>query len=136
MSRILRTTGEGHIEYHKSRQMFCVKNDEIIVAPPNIALSHLEWFEQEGWIIPENQDEFLKTNPRGYYDEKQNRLYCYKEIFIFDEELISLIRQHLPELKRQLSLNNKTEINFGPRDEVINGVRFERLCIGKLEDMT
>lgn len=115
--------------------MFVFIGDDFKIAPKKIEMSHLEWFEKEGWVSNENKEEFLKENIRGLYDLRTSKLYFFKGYFEFDDELISEVKKNISKVKKMLVLGDEVEVNFGPVDDVINGKKYEKLCIGKLKDL-
>jgi hypothetical protein len=63
MMDALRTRAED-VDFHRSRRMFCVMDGEVKVAPEGTAMSHLEWFEAEGWVVA-GDAKFIETTIRG-----------------------------------------------------------------------
>src|SRR5213593_3108284 len=63
---ILRTQS-ADLDFHRSRRMFCIKDGKTKIAPEGTTMSHLEWFEAEGWITKGNVDEFMDATIRGYF---------------------------------------------------------------------
>ena len=55
---------EKTAKFHKSRRMFCIKNNKLYTAKAKLSYSHAVWFEKEGWISASN-DRFMKENVRG-----------------------------------------------------------------------
>lgn len=126
-------TRKGDKDFHQSRVMFCIKDGRVQVAPKDIGLSHLEWFESQGWVNAKNKQAFLENTPRGFYFPSTNSLYCYKGIgFYFDEGLIEQIRGKIQDLKVKLHLREDTKIFFGPKDKVVNGREYKQLYGGTL----
>jgi len=123
---------EDYGKFLRSRQMFCVKGGKLFLAPPGLAISHLDWFRQEGWVDGGNGDEekFFRHVVRGYYVPGDNAIYCFKETdFVVDAEMMeadentaatereiaeAVIRQ-LPHLKEALHLKNDARIFLGPK---------------------
>ena len=123
-------------EFHRSRIMFCIKDGEVKVGPKGTKNSHLEWFISEGWTTEENAEEFMSKVIRGFYLPKENALYCYRGIgFWFDEGVISEIKKKLPEIKETLNLNDETKINFGPKDNPIDGVTYPQKYEGTIGEL-
>ena len=132
--RLLRTSPHD-IEFHKSRKMFVIKDDEIVVAPPNVAYSHLEWFEEEGWVDHQNTMDFFE-NVRGFYLASENALYAYVGLgFFSDSNVERVIREELPRLVDKLELNGETKIHLGPKDTKIAETRFEQFYLGTVEEL-
>ena len=38
------------VAFHRARRTFCSRNGDVVLAPAGTAMSHLEWFETEGWV--------------------------------------------------------------------------------------
>lgn len=121
--------------FHRSRTIFVFKGKDIEIAPANISMSHLEWFESMGWVNEDNAEKFLNKNIRGLYYPPNNSLYFFrKERFEFDDNLIVETKERLSELRILLNLNDETQINFGPVDKIIEGKEYRQKTIGKLKD--
>lgn len=128
----LKTKPEDEL-FHRSRIMFCIKDDKVEVAPKNIIDSHIEWFEKMGWIKEENTEQFLNKNIRGFYLPSQNKLYCYRGVgFDFDDKVLPQVLSKIADFKEMLELNNETEIYLGPKDSPISGKDYKRICAGRL----
>jgi len=122
--------------FHRSRIMFCIKDGKVKVAPKDIADSHIEWFEKEGWITNDNAEDFLKNNIRGFYLPNENKLYCYRGIgFQFDEKVLPEVLEKIEEFKNVFNLDDETEIHLGPKDSPITGKKYPRVCVGKLKEI-
>ena len=65
------------IDYHRGRRMFCIYNDELKIASPNMPYSHAVWIEQEGWITEED-DSLITQGVRGYVD-KNGDIFFYTD---------------------------------------------------------
>jgi hypothetical protein len=116
--------------------MFCIREDEIKVAPRDTADSHLEWFQKEGWINEENAEEFLNQHIRGFYLPSENSLYSYKGVsFWFDGSVLMEIQSRLPELKKALGLRDDTKIFFGSKDRLLDDIYYPKFYIGTLEEI-
>jgi len=132
---LLRSKPEDH-ELHRSRIMFCIKNDKVEVASSGTVNSHLEWFEEEGWFAGESAEDFLNRNIRGFYFPPTNSLYCYRGVdFSFDEEVIAEVKKRLVELKKALDLKDDSRICFGPKDSPIGEREYPRHSEGRLKDL-
>ncbi len=57
--------------FHRSRQMFCIKDGEIFAARKNVSYTHAVWFEKMGWMN-EKDDSFMKKTVRGFIDSEKN----------------------------------------------------------------
>ena len=132
----LKGTTDGHVEFHRARIMFYVRDGKIEAASPGSPNSHIEWFESKGWAAQENIREFLDNNIRGFYLPDSNELYCYKGAgWYFDNDLLAELLENITGLEKALGFNEGTKINLGPKDAVINGARYERKYIGTLGEL-
>ena len=123
-------------KFHSLRIMFCIRDGKVEVAPSNIADSHIEWFEREGWITDENAEDFLRQNIRGFYLPDQNKLYCYRGVgFSFDDKVLPEVLDKITELKKVFNLNDDTEIHLGPKDVSVRGVEYQRVFAGTLKEL-
>ena len=131
----LKGTAEDEI-FHRSRVMFCIKDGEVKAAQGNNPLSHLEWFEKEGWTAGRSVLEFLNNNIRGFYSPQEDRAYFYKGMgWNFDDQLLAEVLSKAEEIKEALGLNGDTEIYLGPKDEYIMGQKQAKKFVGKLGDI-
>jgi len=123
--------------FHRSRRMFCIKDDCLEIAPANTSWSHFEWFKDEGWINESTTGAFFNKTIRGFYTPQNNTLYTYtgNQGFHFNNEVISVLKTHLKGLEGALGLNQNTNICFGPKDRVIGGTTWAQLCIGTLSTL-
>ena len=60
-------TRSGDVDFHHARRMFCIRNGKLTVAPEGTAMSHLEWFEAEGWVTKDNARDFMDSTVRGIF---------------------------------------------------------------------
>ena len=51
--------------FHRSRRMFCIYQDKLHVARPNLPYSHTVWLEKEEWVSKEN-NELIKEMIKGF----------------------------------------------------------------------
>ncbi len=134
-TNILTTTSPEDAAFHASRVMFCIKDNNIVVAPKGTELSHLEWFEHEGWINNAHPFDFLEKTIRGFYAPETNTLYVYSGVgFYFTTDTIEHMKGFGDELQQKIGCNRDTTICFGPKDRVIKGQAYEQRCVGSLKD--
>src|SRR5262245_32194002 len=120
----LRTRAED-VDFHRARRMFCLKDGEVKVAPAGTAMSHLEWFEAEGWITGD-AERFMTTTIRGIFIPSRRALFLYRGLgFFYDDELIDEARRRAPELMMALHLDAEVSVHVGPADAVVRGRRYE-----------
>jgi len=82
-------------KFHKNRRMFCIKNNQLQIAEPNLPYSHAEWFEKENWT-----GNFI----RGYVDNKD--IFFYIGDFVITEEDEKTFFNHLRELVEKLGMKD------------------------------
>ena len=127
----LRTRVED-VDFHRSRRMFCVKDGDIKVAPEGTAMSHLEWFEAEGWVCADDR-QFIETTIRGAYIPARRAMFLYRGIgFFFDDALIDELRRRAGDLMTALSLDPDVTVHAGPADPIVRGIRYEQRLLGTL----
>lgn len=105
--------------FHRARRMFCVKDGKLMLAPAGVPLSHLEWFQREGWVGNGNggEEEFFRHIVRGYYLPEDHALYFFKEAdFSVHDEIADAVTPHLLHLKEMLGLKPDTEVFLGPKN--------------------
>lgn len=132
----LKGTAVEYAQFHRSRIMFCLKDGKVKAGSSGSALSHIEWFESEGWVTEENAEAFLEKNIRGFYLPDRNELYCYKGAgFYFDGGVLAKLMENIGKLKEILGLDENTKFYLGPKDAVIGGIRYEQCFAGTLKDL-
>jgi hypothetical protein len=130
----LRTRSED-VEFHRSRRMFCIKDGEIKVAPEGTALSHLEWFEAEGWLA-DNAPEFMATTIRGAFIPTRRALFLYRGVgFFYDDALIEEATRRACDLMVALGLDQEVSMHVGPADPVVRGTRYEQRQLGTFRSL-
>ena len=116
--------------------MFCLKDGEIKVAPRDTAMSHLEWFEAEGWVSADDQ-RFIEAAVRGMYIQKKNAIFLYRgRGFFFDDDLIAEANRRARQLQTALMLDAHVMVYAGPADTGIRGRRYEQKLLGTIESLT
>lgn len=108
---------ESTVDFHKSRRLFVIKDDQLIIAEPNLPYSHPVWFEKEGWMN-ENGDKFMKANTRGVVmKDSEIRFYIDWDFRVTDDTEQQFM-SHLKELVDSLGLDTNALLNGGQiRDE-------------------
>ena len=101
-------------EFHKNRRMFCIRNNELIIAKPNLPYSHAEWFEKEGWIT-EDDESFMNEGVRGYVDNKGNIYFYTGYDFRINKEIEDIFLKNLSNLLHQLNMETVGRVYGGMR---------------------
>jgi hypothetical protein len=134
MMDALRTRAED-VDFHRSRRMFCVMDGEVKVAPEGTAMSHLEWFEAEGWVVA-GDAKFIETTIRGAFIPARHALFLYRGVgFFFDDEVIEQARRRAADLRAALMLDPEVEVHVGPADAVVRGATYERRNLGTIASL-
>lgn len=130
-------TQAGDIDFHRARRMFCIRNGQVMVAPEGTVMSHLEWFEAEGWVDNRNAQEFMDTTIRGVFLPARHALFFYKGAgFFFDVTVAREARRWAKELMSALGLDGHVEVHVGPPDAVIHGTHYRQERLGTIESLT
>src|SRR5207247_5197093 len=83
-------THRGDADFHRARRMFCIRNGKLAVAPEGTAMSHLEWFESEGWVTTDNAQAVMDSTVRGIFLPARHALFFYRGIgFFFDAGVVT-----------------------------------------------
>ena len=97
--------------FHKSRRMFCIYNNKLFIAEPNLSYSHAVWFEKRGWISKEN-DEIINEIVRGIVNSEGDVYFYVGYDFNINNEIEPIFFKHLNKLVKQLKLKPSAKI-FG-----------------------
>ncbi|HBI16623.1 MAG: hypothetical protein UR60_C0001G0022 [Candidatus Moranbacteria bacterium GW2011_GWF2_34_56] len=98
-------------EFHQSRRMFCIYDDQLRIADDNVPYSHATWFQNENWMTKE-KDGLMNEIVRGIVDSKGD-IYFYVGYNFEINDIIELIFfNHLAELVKRLNLDTNAKI-FG-----------------------
>jgi hypothetical protein len=100
-------------------------------------VSHLEWFEAEGWITRNSLERFMNSTVRGVFVPTRHALFFYKGMgFYFDTAVIQEACRRATELMSTLALDRHVEVHVGPPDAVIRGVQYRQEQLGTIESVT
>lgn len=123
---------KGTREFHRSRRMFCVKDNKLYIAQANLPYSHAVWFEKEGWITPDD-DSLMGKLTRGFIDASGNIHFFVGYDFRITNEAFKDIKNHLYELVCELNLDKNMQLYGGrTRNEESNFVPLK--TYGKIID--
>jgi len=98
-------------EYYKSRRMFCIKDNKLHIAEPNLSYSHVVWFEKLGWVR-ENDNSIINKIVRGVIDEN-GEIYFFISDHDITPEAESYFFPFLNELVQKLNLKPTAKIYGG-----------------------
>jgi hypothetical protein len=127
---------EGHEEFHVVRRMYVIRDGSVCVAPRGSTLSHIEWFEKEGWVAGSNTQEFMEGHTRGFYLPSENIFHSYRGMgFFFDDAVIEEVKLSLPQLREALGLQDDTKVIFGPRDASFRASEYEKRYLGTVGEL-
>lgn len=117
--------------------MFCVRNGKLAVAPEGTAMSHVEWFEAEGWVSRTDARDFMDSTVRGIFLPARHALFFYKGIgFFFDVAVEEDACRWAEPIMAALKLDRDVEVYVGPPDAIIRGVQYAQKRLGTLESLT
>ncbi len=94
-------------DFHLSRRMFCIKDNQLLIAKSNVNYSHAVWFEKEGW-----NEKLMNDSVRGIIDKEGNIHFYFGYDFDVDEKSEKIFFDHLPELVKELNVKPTAKI-FG-----------------------
>src|SRR5262245_11737758 len=107
--------------------MFCIRNGTLIVAPDGTTMSHLAWFEAEGWITRDDAQEFMESTVRGIFLPARRALFFYKGVgFFFDAAVKEEAARTAETIRAALALGRDVEVYVGPPDTLIHGTRYRQ----------
>jgi hypothetical protein len=116
--------------------MFCFKDGDVKVASEGTAMSHLEWFEAEGWVSADDE-RFIESAVRGIFLPQRNAVFLYRgRGFFFDANLIAEAHRRARELQAALGLDARVMVYAGPADAIVRGTRYEQKLLGTIESLT
>ncbi|HJX50741.1 MAG TPA: hypothetical protein VJ438_04730 [Candidatus Nanoarchaeia archaeon] len=99
-------------KYHLSRRMFCIVDDKLYIAEPNLSYSHAVWFEKQKWISHDNNEEFMNKVVRGIV--YGGDIYFYSGYdFIINKKIESIFFPYLKQLVNQLGLSANAKVYGG-----------------------
>lgn len=116
------------ILFHKSRQMFCIRDNSLFLGPKGSTWSHAVWFENEGWLTKENT-KVIDEAVRGYVS-KDGDIYFYTGFdFSVNSKSESIFFLHLKEITSSMKLAPRAKI-FGGLIKDREGKFFPRKSFG------
>ena|SRR5262249_12569641 len=132
----LKTQSED-VEFHRARRMFCIRNGKLAVAPEGTAMSHLEWFEAEGWITKESARAFMDLTIRGIFLPARHALFFYRGVGFFSDAAVEDEASRWAwEIMSVLTLDELVEVYVGPPDVVIHGTQYRQKRLGTIRSVT
>ncbi len=124
---------EKIIAFHKSRRMFCIFENKLHIAEPNLPYSHAVWFEKEGFIS-RNNDDLFENIVRGIVDQKGD-IYFYRGFdFKVDKETELGFFSHLKDLVEKLSIQSSAKIFGGMNKKSAGQLWSPQKAFGEVKD--
>ncbi|OGJ18882.1 hypothetical protein A3K73_07155 [Candidatus Pacearchaeota archaeon RBG_13_36_9] len=118
---------------HASRRMFCIYQDQLVIAEPNLPYSHAVWFEKNGWMS-EQEDSFMNDAVRGIVDSEGDVYFYIGYDFRVNRQIEPIFFRHLGELVEKLGLMPDARI-FGGSVKPESGKRWlPRKEYGQIKD--
>jgi hypothetical protein len=119
---------------HKSRRMFCIYQDKLVIAQANLPYSHAEWFEKNGWMTKED-DGLINEITRGIVDSCGDIYFYVGYDFNINKDIESIFFSKLEELIEGLNLNPDSRIFGGAKRHEEKGKAWpSRKQYGKIRD--
>ena len=112
--------------------MFCIYQNKLFIAEPNLPYSHAVWFEKEGWIS-RKKDYLMDSIIRGIVNSDGDIYFYVGYDFEINEEVESIFLSHLKELVEKLNLKFNAKI-FGGLIKQDSRKWPPRKEYGKIED--
>jgi len=101
-------THRGDADFHRARRMFCIRNGKLAVASEGTAMTHLEWFEAEGWVTNDNAQAVMDSTVRGIFLPARHALFFYRGIgFLFDARVVTEASRWAEEIMSALGARPK-----------------------------
>jgi hypothetical protein len=119
--------------FHRSRRMFCIYQNNLCVADQNLPYSHAAWFEKEGWMS-KGRDELMDKIVRGIIDDKGDVYFYIGYDFRINSDIESIFFSHLKELVNVLKLDTNAHIFGGLIKSKSGGVWPPAKDYGKIKD--
>ncbi len=120
-------------DFHKGRRMFCVYQNKLFIAEPNLEYSHADWFEKNGWISKE-KDELMDEIIRGIVDNKGDISFYIGYDFRINKEIEIIFFSYLKELIERFKLKHNAKIFGGWIKQETGKIWRPRKEYGKIED--
>ena len=124
---------EKTIAFHLSRRMFCIHQDRLYIAEPNLPYSHAVWFEKEGWIS-RKRDDLMNEITRGIKDTKGDIYFYVGYNFEINPKIENVFFSHLEKLARELELKPDAKIFGGFIKPEVGKIWLPRKTYGSIQD--
>lgn len=98
--------------FHKTRRMFCIYNNVLYIAEPNLSYSHAQWFINQGWISPDN-DSLMNKIPRGMVSADGDVYFFVGYDFAVTNIIENIFFDHFQELAQRLALKPEALVYGG-----------------------
>ena len=125
---------KGEKEYHRSRRMFFVIDDNLVIAEANSEKSHFEWLLEQYWP-EEKATEFIETGLRGALNPDGNIRFYIRESCEINEEIEKKFFDILPELVEKLNISLDAKVGGGVIKGEIGKLWPPRKEYGKVKDL-
>ncbi len=119
--------------FHRSRRMFCIYQNKLFIAEPNLEYSHAVWFEKEGWIS-KKEDGLMNEIARGIVNSEGDIYFYVGYDFNINNEIESIFFSHLKELVEKLNLKSNAKIFGGLIKQEVGKIWPPKKEYGKIED--
>lgn len=121
-------------KFHRSRRMFCIIDDVLHIAQPNLSYSHAVWFEKEGWITTEN-DRLMETVVRGFIDFKGDIYFFVGYDFQVNDKIEKQFFNYLSQFVSKLKLDKNVKVYGGLIKQTYGGQWPGKKYYGMIKDL-
>lgn len=119
--------------FHKSRRMFCIYKNKLVIAEPNLSYSHAVWFQKNGWMS-EQEDNFMNDAVRGVVDKGGNIYFYAGYNFKVNSQIELIFFSHLSELVERLKLMPDAKIFGGSINQKAGAEWLPKKEYGQIKD--
>ena len=121
------------VDFHHSRIMFAIKDDELYIAEKGMNYSMAEWFENKGWIN-EKDSSLMDVIVRGFLDSEGIYFYCGYD-FHTSEIVEETLKRHLNELVTKLNIDYRMHVYAGMIKQPKHGKFPPQKFLGTIEQL-
>jgi hypothetical protein len=98
--------------FHRSRRMFAIIDDKLVVAEPNLPYSHLQWLRKLN-LEPIKQEKVMQEEVRGMIDAKGDVYFYTGYDFKLTPEIERAFKKHLQELINKSGIKETAKVYGG-----------------------
>lgn len=99
-------------EYHRSRRMFFVINNNLVIAEPNSDKCHYDWLIEQYWS-EEKATKFIETGLRGVIDPDGNIKFFTGKNWDINNKIEIKFFEILDELVKKMNVSPEAKVGGG-----------------------